>query len=69
MATPTKFLTDAKGYPIGYVVYRPSAPGWFFIPHTTARSPSRKPHATPEAAIPVWARKLGGTLSDAMVSA
>jgi hypothetical protein len=55
----TKYLIDENGRTVGTLVYRSGAPGWFFIPTTTARTPSRKGHKTPEAAVPAWAKGLG----------
>jgi hypothetical protein len=55
--TETKFLVSERGHLVGTVSYRPGAPGWFFIPYTTAHSPSRRPHETAAKAIPTWARK------------
>lgn len=41
---------------LGTVVAYPG--GFRFLPATDAHKPSRKYHATPQAAIPAWARKL-----------
>ena len=35
---------------------------WFFVPHVSGRTGSRRGYATADGAVPRWAKKMGGKL-------
>lgn len=59
MDTRSRVFVSENGFPLGFCVYRD---GWRFNSNVASHGPSRKAWATPEAAVPRWAKKRGGRL-------
>jgi len=53
----TRFvLSPTSDFRYGACVHKPLRGGWIFVPNVNNRRPSRRVFATPEAAVPRWAK-------------
>ena len=63
--TSRRFTVANAAGVIGSVHRKASGPYkdlWFFVPHVSGRTGSRRGYATADVAVPRWAKKMGGKL-------